>query len=58
MSVEDMANKIEVVVFPNIIDRNPGVFQENKVVFVKGKVDNRDGEIKVIADSVEEIIEG
>ncbi|MBU2540093.1 DNA polymerase III subunit alpha [Patescibacteria group bacterium] len=56
MSLEDLTNKVEVVVFPTVIDRNPTVLQENKIVFVKGKVDNRDGEIKVIADEIEEII--
>jgi DNA polymerase-3 subunit alpha len=56
LSLEDLTNKVEVVVFPGVIDKNPTVFQENKVVFVKGKVDNRDGEIKVLADEVEEIL--
>ena len=56
MNLEDLSTKVEVVVFTSAIDKNPEVFCENKIVFVKGKVDNRDGEIKIIADEVEEII--
>ena len=58
MNVEDMKDKIEVVVFPNQIDRNPAAFQENKIVFISGKVDDRNGSPKIICESIEEIIEG
>lgn len=57
LNLEDLTNKVEVVVFPGIIDKNPTALQENKIVFIKGKIDNRDGEIKIIADDIEEIIE-
>jgi len=57
MNVEDLSDKIEVIVFPSAIERNPTVFQENKIVFVSGRVDNRDGIPKLICESIEEIIE-
>ena len=57
VNVEDLTDKIEVVAFPNIIERNPTLFQENKIVFVSGRVDNRDGVPKIICDNIEEIIE-
>ncbi|MFH1656148.1 MAG: DNA polymerase III subunit alpha [Candidatus Nealsonbacteria bacterium] len=56
MKLEDLTDKAEVVVFPNLLERNPSVFQENKIIFVKGKTDNRNGEPKIIADEIEEII--
>ncbi len=56
VKLEDLSDKIEVVVFPGIIERNPTVFQENKIVFVSGRVDNRDNVPKLVADQVEEII--
>ncbi len=58
MNLEDMKDKIEVVVFPSQIDRHPAAFQENKIVFISGKVDDRNGSPKVICESIEEIIEG
>jgi len=56
VKLEDLTDKAEVVVFPGLIERNPTVFQENKIVFIKGRVDNRDNVPKVIAEEVEEII--
>ncbi|MFA5878170.1 MAG: DNA polymerase III subunit alpha [Candidatus Staskawiczbacteria bacterium] len=56
LNLEDLTNKVEVVVFPKVMDKNQDALMENKIVFVKGKVDDRDGEIKIIADDIEEII--
>jgi len=53
--LEDESNKIEVVVFPGIIERNPGAFQENKIVMIRGRVDNRDGVPKIICEEIEEV---
>ena len=56
MSLEDLTDRIEVVVFASSLEKNPTVFQESKIVFVYGRVDNRDGETKIVADTVEEIL--
>jgi DNA polymerase-3 subunit alpha len=58
MNLEDLSDKIEIVVFPSVIERNPTAFQENKIVFVSGKLDHRDGVPKVICENIEEIVEG
>ncbi|MFH1894855.1 MAG: DNA polymerase III subunit alpha [Patescibacteria group bacterium] len=57
VNLEDLSDKIEVVVFPSTLERNPEVFQENKIVFISGKTDSRDGTIKIICESIEEILE-
>jgi len=57
MNLEDLNNKIEVVVFPSAIERNPTIFQENKIVFVSGRVDMRDGIPKIICEAAEEVVE-
>ena len=57
MNLEDLNNKIEVVVFPRVIERNPSAFQENKIVLVSGRVDMRDGIPKIICEYIEEVIE-
>jgi len=56
MKLEDLSGKTEVVIFPNLLERNPGALQENKIVFVAGRVDERNGEIKIVADDVQEIL--
>jgi len=57
VDLEDLTDKIEVIVFPGIIEENPTAFQENKIVFISGRVDNRDGVPKIIAEQIEEIVE-
>ncbi len=57
MNLEDLNDKIEVVVFPGTIEKNPTAFQENKIVFVSGRVDTKDGMPKIICDNIEEVIE-
>jgi len=57
MKVEDLTDKIEVVVFPSVISKNPSAFQENKIVLVSGRVDMKDGVPKLICENIEEILE-
>ena len=54
--LEDLTRKIEVIVFPGVIEKNPAVFQENKIVFVSGKVDIKSGTPKIICEEIEELI--
>ena len=56
IKLEDLSGKAEVVIFPNLLERNPNALQENKIVFVAGRVDDRNGEIKIVADDVQEIM--
>jgi len=57
MGLEDLTQKIEVIVFPGVIEKNPTAFQENKIVFISGKVDTRGGTPKIICEEIEELIE-
>ncbi len=57
MKLEDLTDKVEVVVFPRAMERNPSCFQENKIVFVSGRVDNWKESPKIICEDIEEIIE-
>jgi len=57
VNLEDLTDKIEVVVFPGIIEKKPAIFQKNKIVLVSGRVDNRDGIPKIICEDIEEVIE-
>ncbi len=57
IKTEDLTSKIEVIIFPKIVEQNPNIFQENKIVLIKGRVDQRDGTPKIICEEIEEIIE-
>jgi DNA polymerase-3 subunit alpha len=56
IKLEDLTAKAEVVIFPNLLERNPIALQENKIVFIAGRVDDRNGEIKIVADDAQEIV--
>ncbi len=49
-NVEDLASKIELVVFPNVYDKNPELWQENRVIIASGKVNDKDGALKILCD--------
>ena len=56
LKLEDLTDKIEVVVFPSVMQKNPEIFQENKIVFITGKVENHESPPKIICEEIEEII--
>ncbi len=55
VEIEDLTASIEVLVFPDILERNPLLFQENKVLEIKGHVSDKDGTPKIICEDVKEI---
>lgn len=57
LNLEDLTDKIEVVVFPSVIERYSSAFQENAIVFVTGHLDRRNGERKFIAEAIEPLVE-
>jgi len=57
VTVEDNTDKIEVVAFPRVVERNSTSFAENKIVLVSGSIDAKDGTCKLICEDIEEIIE-
>ncbi len=52
--LEDWANKIEVVVFPDILEKNPDIWREDNIVIVQGKVSERNGTLSVICEKAQE----
>ncbi|HXV27222.1 MAG TPA: DNA polymerase III subunit alpha [Candidatus Paceibacterota bacterium] len=53
--VEDLTSRIEVVVFPSILEKTPNAWTENTLVVLQGKVNNRDGETKILCDAAKPI---
>jgi DNA polymerase-3 subunit alpha len=55
VTIEDLSGKMEVLVFPSLLQNSAPMWQEEKVILVSGKVSLRDAEPKVICDRVQEI---
>ena len=50
--IEDINSKVELIVFPDLIQKNPALWQENSIVIVKGRVNEKDGVPKIICQEV------
>lgn len=55
--LEDHTASIEVLAFPSILKKNPALWDEDKIILVSGKTNDKDGEIKVLANKVFELDE-
>ncbi len=54
-TIEDLSGKIEILVFPKMMERLSGFFQEEKIITVSGSVSDKDGVFKILADDAKEI---
>lgn len=55
VTLEDTNAKTEVLVFPKILTRNPTLWQEEKVLVIKGRVSDKDGAPKILCEEAIEI---
>jgi len=55
VTIEDLNDNLEVLVFADTLAKNPLIWQENKAVIVNGRLSWRNGEVKVICDEVKEL---
>ena len=61
VKIEDLFGEVEVILFPNSYQQTVGLWERDKVVLVRGKVNARDkngnesGEVKVMVDDAREI---
>ncbi len=54
IQLEDTSGKIEVAVFPFVFDKVPlNAFNQDAFIRLRGKVDERDGNLNVIADEID-----
>jgi DNA polymerase-3 subunit alpha len=54
--VEDQSGRIEIVVFPDTLEQYSPLLQENKILIINGSINHHHDQLKLICDSVEEII--
>ena len=54
-TMEDLTDKIEILVFPRLLESNAEIWEEGKIVFIKGKVSDKDGVFKLLGESIRRI---
>lgn len=50
--IEDVSDNLEIIVFPNILEKKPDIWEENAIIIVQGKISKRDSEPKMICEEV------
>ena len=56
VGLEDLQGSIEVIVFPSVYGKTQQLWQEDKILIVRGRVDTRGREPKVICESVQDYL--
>ena len=51
-TIEDGMGKMEILVFPKNLEKNPDIWEEEKIVLIKGKLSDKDGEFKLLCEEV------
>lgn len=54
--IEDLTDRIEVVVFPDMLEKNPALWQEDNIIFVEGRLNRRDGVPKLICNNAQLLV--
>lgn len=54
--LEDLTSKIEIVVFPKTLLETLDLWEQDNIILVSGKVDNRDGTLKILCEGASKIL--
>lgn len=49
-TLEDLHSEVEAIVFPKTLEETPTLWIEDNILLVEGKVDDKDGEIKILVN--------
>jgi len=50
VKIEDVSANLEILVFPSLLKKTINVWQDNKVIICRGKLSDKDQEIKLLCD--------
>lgn len=53
--LEDMKGKIEILVFPKVLERIGSLWEEEKMIIADGRLSDKDGAYKLIVDDAKEL---
>lgn len=56
VTIEDNVSNIEVLVFPRLLEEDSSVWVEEKIIVLKGKISDKDGTPKIMAEKAAELI--
>lgn len=54
-TIEDLRGRIELLIFPKVLENSESSWQEDKVIVASGTLSDKDGNFKLLVDSAKEI---
>ncbi len=57
ISIEDSTDIVELLIFPKLLENTLDLWQDEKEIMVTGKVSTKDGQIKILAETAQELKE-
>lgn len=51
ITIEDGIGKLEALIFPKLVEKDPELWEEENIIMTRGKLSNKDGEFKLLCDS-------
>ena len=55
LTLEDLTDNVEVIVFPTVLEKYKELVEEDKIIIVKGRLDRKEDQIKLIAIELKDI---
>ncbi len=55
VKLEDLSARTEILVFPKVLAKNPGLWQTEKALLVRGRLSDKDGVTKILCEEAVEI---
>jgi len=55
VELEDLTGRIEVIVFPKTLQQTASLWQEEKIVFVSGRVESKEEKLQILCDGIKVI---
>ena len=55
VKIEDNTGNVEILVFPNLLERTVSIWQEGETILCQGKISDKDQEFKILANTAEGI---
>jgi DNA polymerase-3 subunit alpha len=55
IDLEDIENNLEVIVFPNVLEKYRELIVEDRIVKMRGKIDKKEDQIKLLANEFSEL---
>jgi len=56
VTLEDLTGRVEALVFASLLEKNPIIWQEGKIVLLNGRLSEKDEQFKILCDEAKEVI--